>query len=199
MFELTVRQRIAALVLLVFLGIGGILIFVSRNSRYAEPFAKPSEAAKIYVHVCGAVRKPGVITLPPATRKIEAVKLAGGTLPDADLSGVNLAEFALDGEQIYVPQKGEDLKRKQTRKTARRQNSLPKTSTAPVKVQWPLDVNTASAEELEKVPGIGPGLAAKIIQYRHQSGRFETCDDLQKVGGIGKAKLEKFRPYLTVR
>lgn len=198
MFELTVRQRIAALVLLVFLGIGGILIFINRNSRYVESLANPMPQEKICVHVCGAVKKPGIISLPPATRKFEALKLAGGTLPDADLNGVNLAEFALDGEQIYVPKFGEGVKRNKSRKNVRQQKSVPKSPAGTVKVKWPLDVNTATAEELEKVPGIGPGLAAKIVQYRNQSGRFQVYNDLQKISGIGQAKLEKFRPYLTV-
>lgn len=199
MFELTVRQRIAALVLLVFLGIGGILIFISRNSRYVDTYAKPAAPVKIYVHVCGAVQKPGIVSLPPATRKFEALKLAGGILPEADLNGVNLAEFALDGEQIYIPKKGEAVHRYKTRKTVQRSKSPPKTVVSKVKVQWPLDLNAATAQELEKVPGIGTGLAAKIVQYRTESGRFQNYEDLQKVAGIGKAKLEKFRPYLAVQ
>jgi competence protein ComEA len=199
MFELTVRQRIAALVLLVFLGIGGILIFISRNSRYADTYADPVTSDRIYVHVCGAVEKPGIISLPPATRKFEALKLAGGTLPEADLNGLNLAEFALDGEQIYIPKKGEEVHRYKTRKTGQSQKSPSKTPVSKVKVQWPLDLNTAQVWELETVPGIGSGLAAKIIQYRTQSGRFQAYEDLQKVAGIGKAKLEKFRPYLMVQ
>lgn len=199
MIELTVKQRIAALVLLIFLGIGGILIFVSRNSRYVETYTDPATTDRIYVHVCGAVAKPGVISLPPATRKLEIVKLAGGVLPDADPGAINLAEFALDGEQIYIPKKGEDIRHSKTRKTAPRKTSLPKTPVSQNSVHWPLDLNTATATDLEKVPGIGPGLAAKIIQYRTGAGRFQNYEDLQKIAGIGKAKLEKFRPYLTVK
>lgn len=199
MIELTIRQRIAAVVLLVFLGIGGILIFISRNSRYVDTLAQPAAQDKIYVHICGAVEKPGIIALPPATRKFEALKLAGGSLPEADLNGVNLAEFALDGEQIYVPKIGEDYRRSKSRKTVRHEKSLSKPPVVPVKVQWPLDLNAATAEQLEKVPGIGPGLSAKIVQYRNKSGRFQNYADLQKVGGIGRAKMEKFRPYLTVQ
>jgi competence protein ComEA len=199
MFELTVRQRIAALVLLVFLGIGGILIFTSRNSRYADTYTDPATPGQVYVHICGAVEKPGVISLPPATRKYEALKLAGAMLPDADPSAVNLAEFALDGEQIYIPKKGEEVRRSKTRKTISHKTSPSKTLVSKIKVQWPLDINTATDVELQKVPGIGPGLAAKIIQYRTDSGLFQKYEDLQKVAGIGKAKLEKFRTYLTVK
>jgi competence protein ComEA len=199
MFEFTVRQRLAALVLLVFLGIGGILIFISRNSRYADTYSETVKPAPIIVHVCGAVQKPGIVSIPPATRKFEAVKLAGGTLTDADLSQVNLAEFALDGEQIYIPKKGEEVRAAKTRKTANQGKSKPKTAVTKVNIQWPLDLNSTTASELEKVPGIGPGLAAKILHYRTETGRFQNYEELQKIAGIGKAKLEKFRSYLTVR
>jgi competence protein ComEA len=200
MFELTVRQRIAALVLLVFLGIGGFLLFINRNGHYSEIYNTSAPPAKIYVHVCGAVAKPGVISLKPGTRKFEILNLAGGTLPDADLSQVNLAQYALDGEQIYFPRKGETIKSRKVSKNTRNQESP---SQNPVvlksKVNWPLEVNNATVTELDTVPGIGPGLADKIIQYRTKHGRFQKYEDLLKVNGIGNAKLEKFRPFLCVK
>lgn len=110
MFELTIRQKIAVLVLLIFLVIGGVLLFVDNKSNYSQTMNSISPPDKIYVYVCGAVNKPGVINLKPSTRKFEAIQMAGGVLPEADLNRVNLAEFALDGEQIYIPKQGEVIK-----------------------------------------------------------------------------------------
>ncbi len=200
MFELTVRQRIAALILLVFLGVGGFLIFINRNGHYSKVYSEPASLSKIYVHVCGAVEKPGIIQVKPETRKYELLSLAGGALPDADLSRVNLAEYALDGEQIYVPKKGETRKPLKKTSSIRSQKSQPsKSMVVKPKVVWPLDINIATVVELESVPGIGPGLAGKIIQYRNKHGRFQVYEDLIKVNGIGDSKLDKFRRFLGVK
>jgi competence protein ComEA len=136
----------------------------------------------------------------PGTRKFEALSLAGGALPDADLSRVNLAEYALDGEQIYFPRKGETLKPlKISKNIGNQKSSSPKPAVLKSKVNWPLDVNNATVTELDTVPGIGPSLAEKIVQYRAKHGRFQKYEDLIKVYGIGNAKLEKFRPFLGVK
>jgi competence protein ComEA len=208
MFDLTVRQRIAALVLLVFLAIGGLLIFLSENKGFTREYVDDVTTNKIYAYICGAVAKPGLFCLKPGTRKFEALKQAGGALPEADLNRINLAEFVEDGEQIYLPKQGEIVetvsKKRVSTKTAK-QTSVKATKTnapppvAKTKPQWPIDVNSAVQAQLEAVPGIGKFLAVKILEYRNKNGNFQSYDDLDKVYGIGPSKLEKLRSYLCVK
>ena len=198
MFEFTHRQRIAALILLVALLLGGALLYFKReNQGYAEEYRATAEEEFIYVHVCGAVAEPGVIKLKPGTRKYHALRQAGGALPEGDLNQVNLAEYVLDGEQIYVPRKGEAPLKTARPKTA---STTAGSNVSKAKVaQGPYDLNKATAAELENVPGIGPALAERIIRYRTEHGKFGSYEELQKVSGIGAAKLEKFREYLFVK
>lgn len=200
MFEFTVRQRLAALLLLLFLLLGGMLLFFQRdNQGYTEEY-RVGESEPIYVHVCGAVVSPGIIKVKPGTRKYQALEIAGGALPEADLNRINLAEYVLDGEQVYLPKKGEVPPKttgKRTVSTARKVNGNQEVKEKAIKVFY--DLNSATQKELENVPGIGPALAARIIQFRTKNGKFTSYDDLQKVSGIGAAKLEQFRTYLFVK
>lgn len=203
MFYLTVPQRIAALVLTMLLLIGGALLFIDGGQSRAVSYPVPAEDEPIYVHVCGAVRNPGIIKVKAPIRKFELLKLAGGALPEADLNRVNLAEYAEDGEQVYVPKQGEVLPAAQrAKRTASRKTGNGSKARGPArtpKPQGPFDLNRATAAELEAVPGIGPVLAAKIIAYRTQHGPFAAYDDLGNVAGIGPVKLEKFRTALYVQ
>lgn len=202
MFEFTERQRLAALVLLFFSLLGGSLLFFNRdNQGYIEEYRVNANDELIWVHVCGAVAKPGVISVKPGTRKHEALQKAGGALPEGDLNQINLAEYVLDGEQVYLPKKGE-IPPKTTRKkasTTTRGSSYGKQEKTKNILQSPYDLNSATQKELESVPGIGPSLAGRILQYRAKQGRFNSYEDLQKVYGIGAAKLEQFRAYLFVK
>jgi competence protein ComEA len=210
MFNLTVRQRIAALILLVFLTIGGMLMFISGNKGITQKYEDNATINSIYVDMSGAVAKPGVLRLKPGTRKFEALKKAGGALPEADLEQINLAEFVEDGERIYLPKKGEKIdipvKRRpkaqitsQKLKVIRNENNKGRPITLKSSTQRPIDVNLVNQAQLESVPGIGPFLAAKIIEYRNKNGNFKNYEDLQGVYGIGPKKLEKLRPYLYVK
>ncbi len=202
MFEFTVRQRLAALTLLFFLILGGSLLFFNKdNQGYIEEYRVEENDELIYAHVCGAVARPGVIKVKPGTRKHEAIQKAGGALPEGDLNQVNLAEYVLDGEQVYLPKKGEaPLKtaRKRTVTAAVSPNTEKSVKSENV-LKGPYDLNNASQQELENVPGIGPALAIRIIQFRGTQGRFINYEDLLKVPGIGAAKLEQFRAHLFVK
>ncbi|TCL66508.1 competence protein ComEA [Hydrogenispora ethanolica] len=200
MFQLTMPQRIAALVLMALLVIAGALFFIDGGQSRADTYPIAAAEQPMYVHVCGAVRKPGVIEVKAPLRKFELLKMAGGTLPEADLNRVNLAEFVQDGEQVYIPKQGEVLpenSRSKSRSTGARSRADGAAKAAEPK--GPFDLNRATAAELETVPGIGPVLAAKIIEYRTQHGVFATYDDLGNVSGIGPVKLEKFRSFLYVK
>ncbi len=201
MVYLTIRQRIAALVLLFFLVLGGVLLYIDGGRDEISINLSDGESEPIYVHLCGAVRKPGVVKAVPGIRKFQLLEMAGGVLPEADLGRVNLAEFALDGEQIYVPKQGEVLTTSKPAKQARNSKPGPgkkdKATPTPT-IQWPVNLNQANRQELESVPGIGPALAAAIIDYRLKNGDFPSYEDLGKVSGIGLKKLENFRPFLFV-
>lgn len=148
---------------------------------------------KAYVHVCGQVRKPGVYQLPVDARVFQAIDAAGGATEEADQAAINLAARINDGEQIYLPKKGEAVR------TASGTGRQGRGSGSKAKPKWPLDINQASAEQLDFVPGIGPSMASKIIEYREQNGSFASLDDLKQVSGVGEKKLAQFRQYLWVR
>lgn len=152
--------------------------------------AAPAPAAgPITVHVAGKVARPGVVVLPPGARVADAVQAAGGALPAADLATLNLARPLTDGEQIPVGVPGAP---------AAPVPAAPAsggTSTGPTQV---LDLNTATAEQLEKLPGVGPVLARQIIEKRTQLGRFATVDQLRQVRGIGDRKYSDLKPRVRV-
>ena len=138
----------------------------------------------VIVDVAGEVNKPGVYELAPNARVIDALKAAGGANKSADLSLINLARVIKDGEQIFIEKKWSGST------TARRGNN-----TSNLKI---ININRASVKELDRLPGIGPVLAARIIEYRSINGPFMSIDDLKKVSGIGGSTLEKFKEKIRV-
>ncbi len=152
------------------------------------PTVTPTPAS-LRVYVSGAVATPGVYRLPPDSLVVDAIQQAGGARPDADLIAINLAHPLQDGEQIYVPRKGEAPTPAPI--TRLQPGAGPSTTPTPA----PIDINTASQEALESLPGIGPTMAQRIIQGRP----YASVEDLLRVKGIGEARLEKLRPYITVR
>jgi competence protein ComEA len=141
-------------------------------------------AATMVVHVAGAVATPGVHTLHAAARVADAVDAAGGAAPDAELDGINLAAVLADGERVYVPFVGEI--------------DPAVGATAGSAPAGPIDLNTATAADLEALPGVGPATASAIVDDRDRNGPFASVDDLDRVPGIGAAKLETLRPLVTV-
>ncbi|HEV3472386.1 MAG TPA: helix-hairpin-helix domain-containing protein [Actinomycetota bacterium] len=171
-----------------------IALFVGARER-APMIAPPARATQgpfgetpgpdlVVVHVVGAVRRPGVYELPHGARVSDALELAGGALPHADLAALNLAEVLLDGRQILVARRGEvDT------------GVLPEPTTTTATL---VNLNSADQAALESVPGIGPVKAAAILAYRAEVGAFESIDQLLQVTGIGAATLESLRPYVTL-
>lgn len=144
------------------------------------------------VHVAGAVVRPGVHTVGPGARVADAVAAAGGPAPDADLDRINLAARVADGERIYVPRQGEAVVA-----DAAASGSGGGSSSAAA-AAGPVDLNTATLEQLDTLPGVGPATAQAIIDHRTRNGRFRSVDDLLEVRGIGPAKLEQLRPLVRV-
>jgi len=144
--------------------------------------APSTVAASLVVHVAGAVVEPGVLTLPEGSRVVDAVQAAGGATPDAAPDQLNLAAAVRDGQRIYVPRVGEQV---------------PSEEPSGISA-GPVDLNTASASDLDELPGIGPSLAAAIVSHREQHGRFTSVEQLAEVPGIGEAKLAVLRGLVTV-
>ena len=171
-----------------------------RAGPATAPGGPSAGAGSVVVHVTGAVIRPGVVTLGEGSRVNDAIGAAGGVSPDADTQQLNLARVLTDGEQIRVPRIGEVLPDPAPQPGAA---VTPGTGTAPGKpaagsASGMVNINTASASELEKLPGIGPALAQRIVEYRDSHGPFASVDALTDVPGIGKAKLEALREQATV-
>ena len=159
------------------------------------PLSVP-DPGRIVVDVVGAVARPGLHELPAASRIADAVAAAGGLTPEADRMRLNLAEPLSDGARLWVPEVGESAGPEVVSVTAGAGNGG-RAGAAGGRAGAPLNVNTADAAALEELPGIGPALAAAIVEHRRQSGPFTTVDELVEVSGIGPAKLEQIRPLAT--
>lgn len=152
-------------------------------------------AGEVVVHVVGAVPAPGVQRLPAGSRVVDAVEAAGGATGDADLGRINLAAALVDGQQVYVLRIGEAPPLPPVGAAAGADGAAAAAGDA---AGAPIDINRASAAELEELPGVGPATAEAIIAHREQNGPFASVDDLLDVRGIGEAKLEQIRPRATV-
>lgn len=148
------------------------------------PASKP--ASDIKVQVSGEVMFPGVYSMGPDDRVIDAIAAAGGNGPNADLSGINLSKRVQDEARYHVPAIGESA-------------SVAYVSAANSgQGNGPIDLNTAPSSELESLPGIGPSLANAIIVYREDNGPFAAVDDVDNVPGIGPKTLDSIRQLVTV-
>jgi competence protein ComEA len=146
--------------------------------------------ADLVVHVAGAVNAPGVFELPAGARVGDAVAAAGGASADGDPDALNLAAPLVDGDRVAVPVRGA------VPVGAGADGGV--TNAAADQRSGPVNVNTASAADLEGLPGVGPATAAAIVAHREANGPFASVDDLESVRGIGPAKLEALRDAVTV-
>jgi len=148
----------------------------------------PSTAGRsLVVYVVGAVHKPGVYSLAEGARVLDAVAAAGGLVADADAARVNLAARVADGTRLAVPRVGEVAT-----------VDAGGASAGSGEANGPLNLNSATAEQLDKLPGVGLSTAAAIVAFREQHGAFRSIDQLLDIRGIGPARLEELRPHVTV-
>lgn len=170
------------------------------GSAFGEPTGAPGAVGSsapppgviIFVHVLGAVRRPGLFELGDGARVIDAVAAAGGLTETADPVGVNLARVVTDGEQLYVPARGEAQPGAPPGTPAAGSGPQPGTAALPV------NLNTASVAELDSLPRIGPALAQRIVDYRDANGRFASVDDLRNVTGIGEKTFEGLKDLVRI-
>ena len=172
-------------------------------STAATPAAAASPSA-LNIHVVGAVRTPGVVTVTPGARVEDAVRAAGG-LKGADASGINLARPLADGEQVIVPRPGESPPVPSPpaapaggQPSAGAAAITPGTPGASAGASALVNLNTADAAALDTLPGVGPVLAQRILDWRTEHGRFSSVEELGEVSGIGDKALERLRSKVTV-
>ncbi len=156
---------------------------------------------KIVVHITGAVQKKGILVLQEGARIADAIDSAGGNTETADLDEVNLAYVLQDGQKIYIPSKEDKAKlENKAYITSESGNNviIQTVSTEKNGGNGKVNINTATQNELENLPGIGPSIASRIIEYREQNGKFNKIEDLQNVKGIGDAKFNNIKEYVIV-
>ena len=149
------------------------------------------ETNSIVVYICGAVKESKVITLKENSRICDAIDAVGGLTSEADLTNINLAYILEDGEKIYIPKKGEEEKQIELSSASHSSNSL--------KNNTKININKATQTELETIPSIGPSTALKIIEYREINGKFSSIEDIKNISGIGDAKYEKIKNYISIK
>ena len=185
------------------------------NQKNEQIYKNTESSEKIYVYITGEVNSPGVVLLNNGSRIVDAIEAAGGVTDKANITKVNLVYILQDGMKINIPNQN-DLKNNENfeyitmssgdeKNDANINNSASNTSSeksssnkeSAFKISV-VNINTATQTELETLPGIGPSLALKIINYRKENGKFSSIEDIKNVSGIGDAKFENIKNYIRV-
>lgn len=153
------------------------------------PNEDTNEPKEIFVYLTGEVKNPGVYKLKTESRLYEAIELAGGLTEKADSKAINLAKVLQDEDHFHLPAKGETTS----------YDYNPSLNPSGTTNQGKINLNTATQKELESLPGIGPTLASRIIEYRKANGFYQTIEDVKKVSGIGEKRFEAIKDLITVR
>lgn len=174
----------------------GILYLISRPARGAPIRLLPAPTPlPLFVQIQGAVHQPGMVQLSPGSRLNDAVQAAGGLLAEADASQINLAAPLTDGSLVTIPYKAE-LNSPAPDETDSAPS--PDTRSGSILETGPVNINTATLEELESLPEIGPVIAQRILDYRQANGPFTTLEAIQNVDGIGPVIFEQLKGLITI-
>ena len=213
MLEISKKQKI----ILIFLGIVAIIgiayysyvsskeenlnvsdtneLQVENQSNEIDEEEAENKESKIKVHISGAVKNEGVYELEEDARIIDAIEKAGGTLEIADMKNVNLASKLEDGMKIYIPKQGEEV----TSSNREVEENIALGNTSKESSKGKININKASKEELDTLPGIGESTAEKIINYRKEHKSFKSIEELKEVKGIGDAKFEEIKDLVDIK
>lgn len=190
------RKSMLVLLVLV-LAVAGGMAYGYQSKDAVQPLdtgtKSQAEQAQLAVYVTGAVNKPGVVSLADGARVADAVNACGGLLPTADAEKVNMAQTVKDGQQIRVPEKQGASANPQGKAGAPTGNASKSANQEGL-----VNINTADEKALDTLPGIGPAMAKRIIEYRETQGAFQSVEDLKKIKGIGEAKFEKMKDKVTI-
>lgn len=195
--------RLVAVVVSVLI-LGGAAVFSSVRATQIDPFSSLSAGeepvtdaltpsvseAVIVVHIVGAIRRPGVYELPIGARVHDAIEEAGGAEADAAAGALNLARTLVDGEQLTILTESEY----QASKTASADAGSPPGAGAAASL---INLNSATVDQLDSLPGIGPALAQRILDWRNANGAFASVDQLSDVSGIGSKLVDALRPLVS--
>ncbi len=209
MFNFSNQEKITIILLLIVI-IVGVGIVLNKNINKEDNFIinrasdisenKPAiqiEIPPVIIHIAGAVKNPGVYHLKSTDRIVDAVKIAGGAIEEANLDSINLASLLKDGQKIIVPYKtysetGEEI-------NTNIYNYVESVYSSSVSTSAKININTANANMLQTLPGIGPVLSERIIEYRNQNGLFGMIDDIKDVSGIAEKKYEGIKDLICVQ
>jgi len=191
------RNKLLFIVMLAILIVAGSFYSFWQKNTVAEvvssddvaaknDFRQPEQSDEIFVYISGAVNKPGVFKASPNARVFDIVAMAGGLTDEADRAKTNLAQSIKDGMHIHVVDK----------LPVSNEHSAT-TGTTKTKVGNKVNINHADKSELDTLPGVGPALAERIIEYRQTNGSFTSIDELKNVPGIGSSKFEKMKEKIT--
>ncbi len=203
------QEKITIILLLIVIIIGGgIVLYKNINSEdnftinsasgiLENTPAIQKEVPSVIIHIAGAVKNPGVYQLKSTDRIVDAVKISGGATEEANLDLINLAALLKDGQKIIVPSKIYNENGKEINKNI--DNSAEVMYSSSGSISGKININTANAIMLQALPGIGPVLSERIIEYRNQNGLFGVIDDIQDVSGIAEKKFEGIKDLICVQ
>lgn len=193
------KKQLFVLMIILLAAVGGTYYgLYSEEETAVLESSSPAENSpprqEITIYVTGAVNKPGLVKVPEGARAAEAVNACGGLLPIADSEKINLAQTLKDGQQLKVPEKNRLNGKADLSKIDQSKSDKSKAGNDEEKV----NINTADEKELDTLPGIGPAMAQRIIEYRETEGAFQSIEDIKKIRGIGEAKFAKLKDKISI-
>ena len=215
--NLTKKQKVIVLVIAIVVAIGMIYFIYNKNQitddvnlendiLVSENVAKEkslntTEENEVIIHITGSVKNPGIVRLKEGSRIEDAIEAAGGLTENADISKVNLAYVVDDGTKIKIPSsQEEDIGDEEIIDSGSGENIIiEKNTTSSNKSSQTININKATETELQTLPGIGASLASRIIEYRSQTGKFGSIEEIKNVNGIGDSKFENIKDLINVK
>jgi len=212
--NLTKKQKIIVIAIAGIVAIG-IMYFIYNKNQVKEDINIENEILVnsvitnenntnddiVIIHITGSVKNPGIVKLKEGSRIEDAIEAAGGLTENADITKVNLAYIVEDGTKIKIPSASEEdigdddiIDSKSGDNIIIEENTVSSNNSTQT-----ININKATEKEFETLPGIGPSLASKIIEYRNQNGKFGSIEDIKNVNGIGDSKYEKIKDLITVK
>ena len=173
----------------------------TENSDIENNEIENEENNKIIVYITGAVKNEGIYELEENSRIADAIEISGGLTEEANINDINLAYILEDGVKVYIPKTGDnsnDIKDSTSIYITKDNSNTGSSQNTSSNAQNKININTATQDELETLPGIGPSIAEKIINYRKENGKFTSIEDIKKVSGIGDSKYAQIKDLIKV-